>query len=298
MNTTRALPYPSTRGRRQLLGSVASLALAAVAAPAAAFGPAQNRRSSRGRFRLAQDFATPPYALAIVPWAAVEFQAGTDFTLQPGGKVLINTKGLYEITFSCDWDANYDTDIDLRKIGLRLQRAGQPDYPTTDHERQGFLNIPASDPPKMARYQGGWAPPHLALGAMVTYDVTVSPPGVVAPGDTAIASHTRVADGWMPPADVGALMMQAKVVGPDTVRVTLYNPTVAAGIDIPAGTLKVVAMSSSMIRGASGDAWAVLHSASVELDVGDRIYGMIEHKVEGTLLQATRSSFMQVDRLA
>jgi len=35
----------------------------------------------------------------------------------------------------------------------------------------------------------------------------------------------------------------------------------------------------------------------VLLNAGDKVYGMMEHKVDGTLLQATLGSYMQIDRL-
>ncbi len=289
---------PQRFHRRGLLGAgTVALAAAMLGVPGTAASE-PIRMSSRARYRLASDFATPAGQLAIVPWDQVDFQNGSDFTLQPGGKVLISTTGLYELVFSCDWDATKGTDIDLRKIGLRRQRAGQPDLPTTDHDRQGFLVIPGSDPPRMARYQGEWGSIKVPFGQVVTTEVIVSPAGVVGVGDVAMASHANIVDNAITARAVNALILQAKVIEADTVRVTLLNPLIREGISIPAGTLKVVAMNAARDRGSNGDAWQVLHSASVELQAGDRIYSMIEHKVDNTLLQATRSSFLQVDRLA
>ena len=85
--------------------------------------------SSRARYLLHADFTGPPYADVVVPWDWVWFQRGTDFALQAGGKVSFRTHGLYEFVVSADWQLMTLLDYDLRQIGLRLQRQGQPDDP-------------------------------------------------------------------------------------------------------------------------------------------------------------------------
>lgn len=287
---------PPAGAARRLLGAGALGATGAALGLAATPAQAASRRT-RARFRLEQDYALPPDTFGIVPWRSTVFQSGADVSLQPDGKLLVNTAGVYELVFSSDWDAKSGNDVDLRKIGIRRQALGQPDEPLDDHERLGFVNMPGSDPPAMARYQGSWAPPSLALGGMASVDVTVAPAATVFPGDSAQASITSISRAQLPDEALTALMVQAKVIAPNTVRVTLYNPIVAAGIQVPAGTLRVVAMSSTRTRGSNGDAWMVLHTASVQLDAGDKVYGLIEHKVPGTLLQATKSSFLQIDKL-
>lgn len=225
------------------------------------------------------------------------FQSGADVALQPGGKVLIQTAGLYELAFSCDWDAKSGNDIDLRKIGIRRQAVGQPDEPMNRHERLGFLDLPGSDPPAIARAQAEWTPPSLGPGEFASLDVVVAPAGTVQPGDPAQASHSAISRARLDDVSLSALVVQAKVIAPDTVRVTLYNPRPAGSITLGAGTLRIVAMSGVRTRGSNGDAWMLLHTASTQLDAGDRVYGLIEHKVEGTRLQATRSSYLQIDRV-
>jgi hypothetical protein len=262
--------------------------------------PPNIRWQSRARYSLAADFMPPPKTQSIVPWSVTSFQFGHDFALQVDGRVLVNTHGLYEIVMSSDWEANAhpETDIDIRQIGLRRQRAGQPDFPTEEFERLAFVNTPGSDPPQMARYLGSFAPPVVGMGAVVSVDVTVSPPGIVGPGDLAFAGHTGAADGLLPASSLAALIIHAKVIAPDTVRVSLYNPTIAEGIAIGPGTLKVDAMSASTHRGRSADTWQVLHSPSVELKPGDKVCGMAQHHIAGSRLQATQSSYLQIDRLA
>lgn len=281
--------------RRRLLGrGAAGLALAGLA-PLSAW--AQSRFDSRGRYKLKADFGCPPESDNLVPWNLVQFQTGTDFSLQPDGKVLFHTHGLYELVFSADWQLKTGFDIDLRQIGLRLQRADQPDEPLPPHERIGFFNTPASDPPRMARYQGAWAPPAIAAGGTVSTEIKVEPAGTVRLGDMAMASHTKVAPDALPPEAVMSLVVHAKVVADDTVSVSIHNP-LSTAVQVGPGLLKVVAMSATATRGNSGDAWQISHSASTEIFPGDRVYGMIRHKVPGTVLQATRSTFMQIDRVA
>jgi len=281
--------------RRKMLGvGAAGAALGLGAAPAHAAAATR----TRAQFRLTTDFAVPVLTMAIVPWTDTVFQTGTDVTLQPGGKLLINRTGVYEIVFSSDWDAKSGNDIDLRKIGIRHQKLGQPDLPLEDHDRLGFLNIPGSDPGAIARYQGNWAPAPLPMMGMSSVDVTVSPAGTVVPGDAAQASMTSINQNQLNDQALSALSVQAKVIAPDIVRVTLFNPAIQAGITVAPGNLRVLATSLTKTRGSNGDAWMVLHTASIALNAGDRVYGLIEHKVPGTLLQATRSSFMQIDRVA
>ncbi|HEV8691150.1 MAG TPA: hypothetical protein VGQ91_12690, partial [Ideonella sp.] len=252
--------------RRQFVfGGSALLAASLVPLPAAAL----SRFDARGRYRLVADFAAPFDGVVLVPFNLTAFQSGSDFALQPDGRVLINTGGLYEISLSIDWDLKAGRDIALRQTGIRRQRPGQPDFPLDAHERVFSGDLPGSNPPEPARFQAPWSPPDIALGAIVTTDVTVEPAGIVKPGDMALASHTQIKDGAMPPEALAALVVQAKVVGVDTVRVSLYNPAVAAGIHIPSGTLNVVALSALKVNGGSGDGWHPLHSPSVVLEAGD-----------------------------
>ena len=283
----------ATPGRRWVLRGGLALAAAWAASPALAM----SRADSRGRFALDADYGPAMDGVVLVPWSRTLFQAGTDLTLQPDGKVLVNTSGLYEVSLSIDWDLKAGRDIALRQTGVKRQRKGQPDSPLEAHVRVITGDLPGSAAPETARFQGAWTPPDIAAGAIVTIDVTVSPPGVVRPGDAAIASHSQMRDGAMPPEALAALVVQARVVAADTVRVSLYNPTVAEGIHIPAGTLNVVAMSAVKQAGGSGDGWHPLHSPSVVLEAGDKLYATVRHHVPGSLVQATKMSFLLVDRL-
>lgn len=280
---------PEALRRRLVLASAAALA------PWPAW--ALSRLDSRARYRLSADFAAAVDEVVRVPFDLTGFQSGADLALQPDGKVLVKTSGLYEVTLSIDWDLKAGRDIALRQTGIRRQRVGQPDEPLDGHERVLYGDLPGSNPPEQARAQTAWDPPDIAKGAVVTLDVLVSPAGTVKPGDLAIASHSQVKSGALPANALDALIVQAKVIDEDLVRVSLYNPSVAEGIRIPAGTLNVLALSATRLGGGSGDGWHPLHSPSVVLEAGDRLYATVRHHVAGSLVQATKMSFLQVDRL-
>jgi len=296
--TSRPQEVTAIDGRRRTLGG-AALAISAAAAAGLAPQPARaaTRFDSRARFLLHADFAGPPNADVLVPWDWVWFQRGSDFELVPDGKVIFNTHGLYEFVVSADWQLMTGLDYDLRQIGMRLQRKGQPDEPIDAHERIGFFNTPGSDPPQMSRYQGGIGALDIPLGATVGVEVQVAPAGARL-GDMALAGHSKLTLKAMPIEHLRALIVQAKVIGDDTVSVSFFNPSVAEGIRLRAGTLKVIAMTAQLTRGRSGDAWQLVHSASVELQPGDRVYGVLRHKVPGTVLQTSDSTYLQVDRVA
>jgi hypothetical protein len=289
---------PIDSARRRAFGRGAGWAGAAAAGFAPLPARAASRFDSRARFTLAGDFAGPPDAEVLVPWSAVRFQSGSDVALQADGKVLVRTHGLYECVISADWQLKTALDYDLRQIGLRLQRQGQPDEPVSAHERIGFLNTPGSDPPCMARAQVDWGPLDIPLGATVGIEVPVTPAGTLRPGDMAIASHGKLNLDAMPAEALRALLVHAKVVAEDLVGVSLHNPSIAEGIHVRQGLLKVLGMTAQAARGQSGDAWQIIHTASMELFPGDRVYGVLRHKVAGSVLQATYSSYLQIDRLA
>lgn len=280
--------------RRLALRAAAAMGLWGATSPAAW---ALNRSDSRGRYRLAADFAAPLNAVVLVPFDTTVFQSGADLTLQSDGKILVNTTGLYEVTLSIDWDLKAGRDIGLRQTGVRRQRKGQPDGPPESHDRVIYGDLPGSAAATTARYQGAWGPLDIPLGAAVSTDVPVAPSAVARPGDVALASHSQLRDGAIPPDALAALIVQAKVVAADKVRVTFINQSVAEGIHIPAGNLNVMAMSATQLAGGSGDGWHPLHGPSVALEAGDKLYATVRHHVAGSLVQATNMSFLQVDRL-
>lgn len=280
----------ASKTRRLLLGGTAASLAAGVPIQAAA----AVALPSRSRFSIAADFVlTRAEWVTQLPLTVTNFQEAPDVVLRGDGKLQVQVPGLYRITLACDWVAQMGLDMDRRMIGIR--RA--PGHLPNQDDRLASVDIPGSDPPTMARYQGEWTPGTVPLGGIVTTEITVSPAGVARVGDLALASHSRIKDSIIGADAVNGLMVQARVVAPDRVRVILYNPIVAAGITIPVGALNVIAMSAVDTRGESNDAWQVLHTATEELAAGQTIFAVLRSRVKGDYVQATQSTFLQIERV-
>lgn len=289
-------------GRRRLIGGSAALALAGLGAGAHADLSPAAFTIKRGRYGLTADF-TPVYnTVTVVPWNVTFFQQGTDWTLQPDGKILVHITGLYRIVITIDWVAQAGLDIDMRIYGIlctRLAAARRRQRLLTPFgdDRLAWVDVPGSNPPKSARYQGRWAPGLIPLGGIVTTEITLANAGVVRVGDVAFASHTQVSDAVIGPDAVNALSVQAKVVAPDKVRVCLYNPTIAGGIVVPDGTLNVVAMTSVLTCGENDDAFQMLQTPVEKIRAGEIVYGVVRSHVRNDYLQANQDCFMQIERV-
>jgi hypothetical protein len=285
--------------RRALVMAVGGMGLLASSAPAYS-GTRSAAPLSRGRFGLSAD--TPPLARVnletIVRWDKTYFNDGNDFSLQPDGRVLIRKAGLYHFTMSIDWPGQHGVDHDLRMTSIRRQRPAGEDPTPGKGNRLASSDVPGSDPPQVARYEGMWLPGTLPPGTTITHDIKVGPIGIVGLGDIAMLSLSQIGDEVIGAFAAKSLVVQARVVGPDTVRVFLTNTAVRFGIDIPEGTIKVVAMSSSGTRGESADAYQMLHSPSEDIAQGEVIYGVVKSKAAGDYLQGTETTFLQIDRLA
>ena len=186
--------------------------------------------------------------------------------------------------------------IRRRRIDASSPTARVPIDKQDDH--LASTDVPGSDPPQMSRYQGEWNPGRIDARSTVTTEIQTSPSGIVTIGDMAIAAHTQIRDAIIGTEAVNALIMQAKVVADDTVRISLHNPSIAAGIQIPSGALHVVAMSAVYTRGHSNDAWGVLHTATETLSAGERIYAVVRCRVPGDFLQALKQCFLQIESSA
>jgi len=249
----------------------------------------------RARFTIAQDFVLPKAeTVTVLPLATTLMQESADVTLQADGRVLINNSGQYRVILGCDWVAQNDTDIDRRMIGIRRWPGSLPNQ----DDRLASVDIPGSNPPFMARYQGEWTPGLVPQGGVVSTEVTVSPAGVVKVGDMAIVGHTRMKDQSIGAEAVNALILQASVTAPDKVRVTLYNPTMVGGVNVPSGTLNIIAMNATETRGESNDGWQVLHTATEDLAAGQIVYAVVRSRMQGDYVQATKTTFLQFERFA
>jgi hypothetical protein len=284
-----------TRRRRLLQGGAAGAALALTGGLARAAAPFSIRRA---RFGITEDFYLPKAKqVTLVPFTRVLFQESGDCTLQPNGMVRIDSTGLYRVVLGLDWVAQNGTDIDLRLYGIRRKIVGAPPEPTLKDDRLASADIPGSDAPRVGRYQGTWSPGTIPLGGIASTEVSAAPLGVVAVGDVVMASHTGVADAAIGAEAVNALIVQAKVVAADRIRVTIYNPSIAGGVAVPAGNLRVVAMNAVESRGESADAWQVVHTASEVLNAGEMIYAIGRNKgIANDYIQATDTTFLQIER--
>lgn len=282
------------KNRRLLLasGGAALLALPAVGAHAGFRGASI---IPRARFTIPGDFVLPKSeTVTPLPLGVTLMQESSDVTLQPDGRVLVNTSGQYRVILGIDWVAQNNTDVDRRMIGIRRWPGALPNQ----DDRLASVDIPGSNPPFMARYQGEWTPGLVPMGGVVSTDVVVTPSGTVNVGDMAIVGHTRIKDQTLGVEAVNGLVLQARVVAANKVRVTLYNPSVVGGINVPSGTLNIIAMNATETRGESNDAWQMLHTATEDLAAGQMIYAVVRSRMTGDYVQATKTTFLQVERFA
>ncbi|MFZ5550565.1 MAG: hypothetical protein ACOZJX_17850 [Pseudomonadota bacterium] len=292
-----------TSRRQVLLGSTgAGIALLGSAVPVP--GQAARRRAAedtitRSKYGLQADFYIPKANVVTqIPLDVVRFQEGGDASLLADGMVGINTPGLYRICLGLDWKAQAATDIDTRMYGIRRKTASDTGPPSLLDERLASVDVPGSDPPRLGRYEGAWAPPVVPLGGHVYTEVTVGPNNVNSLGDFALASLSTATDDKIGIDAAVALQLQARVIAKNRVRVILSNPSIAGGIAIPPGTLKVLALSATATRGGSEDAWNVLMTPLTRLAAGERIYIAAKNLgVANDYVQASvNSTFLQLER--
>lgn len=294
-----------TSRRQVLIGSTgAGIALLGSVAPMSSQAARRGSADStitRSKYGLRSDFYIPKANVVTqIPLDVVRFQESGDATLLADGMVGINTPGLYRVCLGLDWKAQAATDIDTRMFGIRRKTASDTGPPSLLDERLASVDVPGSDPPRLGRYEGSWAPPVIPLGGFVYTEVTVGPNNVTALGDFAMASLSTATDDKLGLEAAVALQIQARVIAKNRVRVILSNPSVAGGIAIPPGTLKVLAMSSTATRGGSEDAWAVLMTPLTRLEAGERIYIAAKNLgIANDYVQASQySTFLQIEHHA
>ncbi len=299
--------------RRRFLGTgAAAVALAGTAATPAAQAARSRVAGSypftRNRFHMVGDTIALPKAnqVYLAPFSTVAFSDSNDCTLQADGKILINNTGLYKVSLCIDWPGQYGVDIDLRRYGIsrvgtkgngpqgRLTPITQKDDRLAEYDSTGV------DSPAYGRYTGTWAPGAIAMGA--TASTTIAIPngqkqGLVA-GDPCVVGFSSLTDAAIGANAVNALQLSAKVVGKDSVRVTLTNPSIAAGVTVPSGTLNILGMSSTLQRGNSADSWNVITTPLEEFLAGQSIYAYFLSKTPGDFIQISDQTFVQVERYA
>ncbi len=251
----------------------------------------------------------------VLPFAATAwFDNNTDTTLDTvNNYVHINNSGLYRISYSVDWPGQQGTDTARRTYGIRRRKAGLPplvgaippliaQLDDTD-EHLATQDITGASAPQTVRFpQPGsatvlhWTPGVIPLGARASIDITMPVIGIIAPGDLALASLTSLNDGALGVLATAAMILDAKVIAADTVRVTLFNPTIAAGVNVAQGSLTVLGMNAQDRVGESADAWTVLSTSMTQLFRGDMIYATFSSLCPGDYMQSSTQLFLQFDK--
>lgn len=90
--------------------------------------------------------------------------------------------------------------------------------------------------------------------------------------------------------------LQGSVTAPTKVRMTLHNPSIAGGVDVLTGALNVIAMNATVTRGGSNNGWQVLRTATEELAAGQLNLAVMRSSMTGDYVQATRTTFLQIER--
>jgi len=239
---------PADRRRRVLLGaSGAALALGAASARAGGGRPTSPLYAiARLRYAMSANAYLPTvgdtYVLPLSMLSATDGSA--DSTLNADNTITINTTGMYRILLSVDWIGAHGHDSALRTAGLRRRPAGSQRIVTSPgvltriadtDEQLATQDLPGSATPPTVRFPAPpdgaktvvtpfpWTPGTIAAFSAVDVDVTMPIAGVVKPGDVALASLSSLSTAAMDVNALDALSISAKVIAPDTVRVSVLN---------------------------------------------------------------------------
>ncbi len=314
------------RGRRLLLGTGGvALALGAAGSAQATAGGTPRPTTpvyaiSRTRYSTsASTFLPTTGDTYVLPLSQVVLTDGNlDSTLKADNTITINNAGNYRVMLAVDWNSGKGHDAALRSAGIRFRPAGAPPLvgapggaltPIADTDTHlASVDLPGSATPKTVRLPAPplgshstgtpfpWTPGTIAVGASASVDVTMPIANIVAPGDVALASLTSITDALIGADAVAALMITARVIAQDTVRVTVLNPSISPSVTIPQGNLQVLGMSAQQITGGSGEARTVLSSTTQALNPGDTIYTVFSSSSPGDVLQSSAEMYVEIER--
>jgi hypothetical protein len=241
----------------------------------------------------------------LLPLSVTTFVESGDFTLMPGGTVMVNTTGLYRIATCIDWKGQDNKDIDLRYIGIGRIPAGATltgkmdggllNINGADFDRLAVADLPGVDGPVHVRSISDWAPGNLAAGQRVSTLVSLPQAHLVGMGDVAEASLDTMSDDLLGATVNAALDISARVVGPSLVRVVIENRGTAPA-PLRAGKLDILASSTTQVRGESADAWHVEQTPGVMLLAGEQIFGIWKSKTPDDYLQTTNQTYLQIEK--
>jgi hypothetical protein len=312
------------RGRRLLLGTGGAAALALGTAPAQAGTGRPTTPTyavSRTRYSISASAFVPTVGdTYVLPLSQVASTDGNlDSTLNADNTVTINNAGTYRVLLSVDWSAGKGRDAALRSYGIRRRKAGSAAIvAATDgtltkvadtDEHLASQDMPGSATAKTVRMPAPplgahatytpipWAPGTIPVGGYASIDLTMPITKIVAPGDVALASLTSISDAAIGANAVAALIVSARVIAADTVRVTVFNPTVSPSVTIPEGNLFVLGMSTQQATGGSGEARTVLSSVTaMPLAKGDTIYAVLSSLMPGDVMQSSAQVFLEIEK--
>jgi hypothetical protein len=262
---------------------------------------------TRARFGIQQTWPVPvsSNAVYVTPFAgAAAFNDG-DITMNHDYTMTVNTTGLYILSISFDWADNPNQQVGLRINGIAradagnkpgVFKAGELTVVKNKNDRLGQYDVSSTNCALTSRYAGTWKIDAIGKNGIVSQDVTVSPPGIVGLGDVATAAHTGITTALGDA--VAALVVTAKVIGPDTVRVTIWNSSQTHAVAVPSGTLNVLAMSAQTMTGDAPLGRSMMASASESLTQGDLIYGIFKSTQGGDQLLASPNTFIHIERWA
>jgi len=311
----------ASRRRRLLLGTGgAALALGAA-------GPAQAARPTTPTYAISRTrYTTSTTAFLpsagdtyVVPLSRVAGTDGNqDSTLNADNTVTINNTGTYRVMLGMSWASGRGQDMALRSYGTRRRPAGSPPLTTTaggdltkisdTDEHLASEDHPGSQAPVAVRFPAPpdgahstgtpfpWTPGAIPVGGTASIDVTMPVAGIVAPGDMVMASLTSIADAVIGAYPVSVLIVRAVVIAPDTVRVSIFNPSIAPSVTVPQGNLQILGFNAQQIRGGSGQARTVLHSSTLTLNKGESIYACFSSLCPGDSLLSNAEVFLQVEK--
>jgi len=304
------------RNRRLLLGTGgAALALGAAGNAQAGTPKVPKYSITRSRYGTSAEVTLPTAGDAyVLPLTTTAISDGnSDSTLNADSTITINNPGFYRVCMCVDWPGQHGVDRALRTYGLRRRKAGMPPLQTTpgqltlvddSDQHLATQDVTGSSAPTTVRYpmpgapQVHWTPGVIPLGGHKSTNVRMPVAGVVTAGDIALASHGALTDAAIGVAAATALILEAKVIQDDLVRVSITNPTIAAGVNVPTGVLQVLAMSAQNSVGESADGWTVLTSTTEQFFRGDTIYAIFESLCPGDYMQTSEQVFVQIEKWA
>ncbi len=308
------------RKRRLLLGTGgAALALGAAGNARAGSRPSTPTYAiSRTRYSTSASAYLPTAGdTYVLPLSQVVSTDNTDSTLHANNTITINRAGNYRVMLAVDWNASKGHDSALRSSGIRLRPAGRPPIVAapggavtlvadTD-QHLATQDLPGSQTPQTVRLPEPiigsqsvftpfpWSPGTIAAGGFKSIDVTMPIANIVTAGDMALASHMSITDAILGASVVAALMITAKPIAQDTVRVTIFNP-LTTPVTIPTGDLQVLCMSATLLTGGSSEARTVMSSVTLALRPGDTIYTVFRSLMPGDVMQASPEMYVEVER--